>query len=419
VAARKKTSSRKKSGRGRRAAGKKKSSNGPPSLGKEMEKAEEVYKILLELYEDVTGGSSESARGSASGKPDMISLAFRPDGDAASFVLDLIDTLKERRQESGAPAPFTEGRVYCYHCDSTACDHAAPPNHLSVFCGYTPTGFPVWDEFFAVLLEHKDPRIDYLMEGDGEIVSLIQEKAALRAEQLQIFGKHSRLYDIKGQVVAGYLPLPRGDAQARTAVTIQAVRAPDNGKQGLYLNVIGRIPDGRDLVDYLSHHPEPDLEGLFRSARKKLESLPPPRRSNKKRVSTPPGGSLFSVLRHTARGLERMDRRNRRRTRHASRRGEERPAVGLAMKDLDRVQPDRFLYDELHHTFIVTGPKWRIHVFAQDGRHVTSMTINKESFQKRLDQRRWRFATDREMSELRKKVTEIAGADQARSTRTD
>jgi hypothetical protein len=386
-----------------------------------MEKAEEVYRILLELYEGIVGESPVADRTDRSRMGETLSLNFRPNGDSAAFVLDLIDSMKECRKDGRTPASFAEGRVYCYHCESTKCGHAAPPNHLSVFCGYTPTGFPVWDEFFAVLLEHKDPRIDYLMEGEGEIVSLIQEKETLKAEQLQIFGKHSRLYDIKGQIVAGYLPLPRGDAHARTAVTLQAVRSPNGPRPGLYLNVIGRIPDGTDLVEYLKQYPEPDLEGLFRSARKKLESLPPPRRKKKggDAAAPAPGKSLFSVLRHTAKGIERLDRRKRRRTRHASKRGVERPAVGMAMKDLKRVQPERFLYDELHHTFIVTGPKWRIHVFAHDGRHVTSMNINKESFQKRIDQRRWRYATGKEMKDLRERVTEKISADQAKISKTD
>jgi len=44
--------------------------------------------------------------------------------------------------------------------------------------------------------------------------------------------------------------LPRGEPQARTAVTLQAVRTLENGRPRLRLNLVGRIPGGLDLPTY-------------------------------------------------------------------------------------------------------------------------------------------------------------------------
>ncbi|MBU0754034.1 MAG: hypothetical protein KJ645_02775 [Planctomycetes bacterium] len=170
------------------------------------------------------------------------------------------------------------------------------------------------------------------------------------------------------------------------------------------LNLIGQTPEGVNLVDFLKQSPEPGLEGPIRAARQKLEALRfSPQGRN---ISAAFQRSILSILRHLGNGIERLDRQRRRRTRHAAQRGAERPAVGMALKDLAKVQADRILYDELHHTYIVAGPKWRIHVFGPDGRQVTSMQIKREGFQKRLDLKRWRYATPKEREELEKKIAE-------------
>jgi len=79
----------------------------------------------------------------------------------------------------------------------------------------------------------------------------------------------------------------------------------------------------------------------------------------------------------------------------------ERPAVGLALKDLKKAQQDRILFDEKHRTFIVIGPKWRVHVFGHDHKHVTSMALDKEGVRKRIDTKRWRYMSGEEIEKFR------------------
>lgn len=355
-----------------------------------MSRAIKIHGLLRDLHMDLVRGDGEK---------EILNLAFHPSGEPADFARELLDAFRANGSVHQEPPSFIPGRVYCFHCDTAACEHAFPEDHLSVFSGYTPTGFPVWTEFFSVVLESGDPRIDDLVKEEADIVALCQGKERLKEEQLRIFGKESPTYDIRGQVAAGYLSIPR---QSRTALTVQAVRCKVKGKRRTELNVIGRTQEGVDLVEHLKLEPDPELSGHFKAARKRLGEL------RYRAGKGPQDAAVLSVLRRLGRGIERTQRRSRRRTRHASVRRTERPAVGLAMKDIETAQADHFLYDELHHTYIVAGPKWRIHVFGQDGRHVTSMSLNKESFQRRLDQRRWRYATKGEMTAIRKKVTEVS-----------
>lgn len=392
----------------------KKRGSGPKriSLEESVKSAEKAYRLLHRLYQQFVEPRGKKSR-SSSPPPDSrdtsMSIQFRPDGDAAEFARQWIDTLRSAAPDSETCPSYAKGHVYCYHCDSIDCEHACPPDHLSVFNGFTPTGFPVWSDFISKVLEAGDPRIDDLIREDSEIVALCQDRETLKEEQLPVFGKDSGLYRILGQLIVGYLPLHRHD-DSRIAITVQAVKCLDHGRTRLFLNVVGRTPDNQNLADWFRINPDPELEGLFRSAEKKL------RASRHK----PQGGvngnngleeAALPILRHLGRGIERTNRRSRRRTRHAAKRGTERPAVGMALKDMEKAQPDRFLYDESNNTFIVAGPKWRIHVFGQDGRHVTSMHLNRESFQKRLDTRRWRYATQEEMNSTRSNVEAMVKRD--------
>jgi len=377
-----------------------------------MARAEKIYEELLALYLSIVGDDRDE------GDRKPLPLSFDPDGDGAAFGRRLIDALEARVASRSRSGPFVAGRVYCYHCESSLCDHARPPDHLSVFAGYGPTGQTEWVGFSSLLLDRGDHRIDAVVDETPEkVVAIRQGPEELKNEQLGVFGRESIIYDIVGQVAAGYLPLPRGREQGRTAITIQAVRTLDDNRPTLRVNVIGRVPQTGesdrspcgDLLDFLKLEPEPELEGVFGRARKKLEEL-----DLKFRFSDPPGparrrrlspaeraAAVRPVLTRIARGIESIFRRRRRRTRHAAERRAERPAVGMALKDLGKCHVDRVLFDELDRTFVVLGPKWRTHIFGRDGRHVTSMVLNREGVRKRIDTRRWRYTTREELDEIR------------------
>lgn len=391
---------------------KKATHKGPRPLGREMAQAEKIYGELLDLYRSILG----EERTESGSKP--LPFSFDPGGDGAAFARRLIDALEARAAARNESGPFVAGRVYCYHCESSSCDHARPTDHLSVFAGYAPTGQTEWVGFSSLLLDRRDGRIDAVIDESPEkVVAIRQGPGELKNEQLRVFGRESMIYDIVGQVAAGYLPLPRGREQGRCAVTIQAVRTLDNNLPRLRINVIGRIPRlggadqarSDDLLDFLKLEPEPELEGHFGRARKKLEELDlkfrfsdPPGPARRKRLSASErAAAVRPVLTRLARGIESVFRRRRRRTRHAIERRAERPAVGMALKDLGKCHPDRVLFDELDRTFVVLGPKWRTHVFGRDGRHVTSMVLNRDGVRKRIDTRRWRYTTREEIDKIR------------------
>jgi len=395
----------------------------PGSLGTETALAEEVFRLLKEIYDVIESKRRDECEPDAVGEALMI--PFDPERESSAFARHLIDTFQAHLTGPQDPPPYLDGRLYCFNCESATCEHSRPPNQLSVFAGYQPTGYPEWAELYSVLLERRDARIDDLIADPPGIVALYQGPNELKEEQLGVFGRESALYDILGQVVAGYLPLPRGKGRMRTALTIQAVRAFDGRSTRLRLNLIGGVVDSSpqrgvahgktwtDLVDLLRLEPDPELEGHLSRARRKLDEV-----GRKSRVSGRSGAAdsrrkpgmkreeritaVRSILNRLARGIEAMDRRQRRRTRHAMIRRTERPAVGLALKDLEHAAPERLLFDELEATFVVIGQKWRTHVFGRDGRHVTSLVLDREGFQKRLDTRRWRYATREESEQLRR-----------------
>lgn len=361
---------------------------------------EAVFRALARLFREAAGGRRPGPRIS-----EPILIPFDPAGDPTAFARELMAIFRAH-----APSPsgsWTAGRVYCHHCASTACVHAVPPDHLSVFDGYTPTGFPVWTEFLSLLLDAGDPRIDRLFQEGPEVLALYRDRGNLTREQLPVFGKRSRRYNVLGQVAAGYLPLPRGSEGGKCAATFQAVLQWERGRPRLRLNTVGRVTGGEDLAAFLLHHPEPELEGLLAAARKGLETLE--RRWLRPRLENGEAAGrvlpfLSPVLTRLARGLERCFRRQRRRTTHARTRRSQRPAVGMALKDAGRAGKESFYFDATNRTFIVLGPSRRIHVFGTDGRHVTSMVLNREAVQRRLETRRWRPATGPETSEIRARI---------------
>lgn len=370
--------------KGHRSPKKKKSGK---DYGEELKRAEKVYRILTDLQRRLSPLPYPLEK--------RISFFLNPGDDAQAFARNLVESILSLQSDDRSGLPYVKGRLYCYNCASFVCSHSLPPNNLSVFAGYSPTGFPIWEEFGSVLLDDFDPRIDRLVqEKNPEILSLCQDGDKLKAEQLSVFGKDSNIYDIWGQVIVGYLPFPRDISQSRCAITIQIIRRLKDAKPNLTINLVGLLGNNLQLTDYLLMAPETELSGIISKAQKKLDLI-----QLKMRAS---GASLDHkkaagpILRQIARGLEGVFRRRQRRTKHAAKRRDERPAVGLALKDLKKASKDCFLYDSLRKTYIVIGPKWRTHVFGSDGRHVTSMTHNRDSVQKRLDIKRWRYASKEE-----------------------
>lgn len=306
---------------------------------------------------------------------------------------------------------YSEGRVFCFRCDSTACAHAAPPDSLAVFAGYDPVGLPEWKELTQVLLESKDERVGLLHAPRAPLVARVQLGRELRERQLGLFGRSSQSYSILGQVVAGYLGVPAAsspEGSARMAFTFQVVegRSPD-GAPSLRLNTLVHPPPGVDWPDARVGEELAWLDRAVASARDEVDRL-------ERRLREGAGGGggearralagVPGMLRRLADSLQRGHRQGGRRTRHVERRRHEQRPLHKALDDLAAASASGFFRDEREGTAVVLGEQGRAHVFSPEGRHVTSFVLPPGGAEARVRTRRWAAASPADLDALRAAV---------------
>lgn len=335
----------------------------------------------------------------------QLRLSVRPaDNWTLAFDPPLADQVAAQLQDAQADrGAARRGRAYCFRCGTSDCSHALPPSSLHVFAGYSPTGQPEWDEFAQTLIAARDDRVDRLFAARPGILARVGFGRDLRHRQLQTFGRASKTYALLGQVTAGYFPAPAaaGPEPARRterlAVTFQAVetRSP-GGAFRLILNTIGAPPDGGLLDDALAA--DAGWARLVARAReiaaRGLEDLE--RRVLLAREAGRPETGLAAmkavptILARLAESLERGDRQQVRRTRHAeARRGDDRP-IHKALEDALAAAPEAHFVDTRTDGRVVCGPQGRAHIFNAEGRHITSFSLTPEAVAHRLRTERWK-----------------------------
>jgi hypothetical protein len=107
------------------------------------------------------------------------------------------------------------------------------------------------------------------------------------------------------------------------------------------------------------------------------------------------------ILHDLRRATERAGRQGERRTRHAADRRRDNRPTHAALRDAWDASDAALLADESRGTLIVLGPNGRAHAFTPQGRLVTSLTLDRESLDRRLQRERWRRATREEIRGLR------------------
>jgi len=349
-------------------------------------------------YADMFGEAHGTAR------PFSFSVEFRVD-PRQQWRIETVPPLEERIRSSLQEMEvrheaFQQGRVYCYRCESSLCEHSVPPGPGSVFGGYTSTGRPSWPDFLEVLLEHRHPGVDLLYEDQGhDLAVLFMAPDLLRHRQLAIFGRESKTYDILGQIVFGFLemgePGGQGRETERVAFSLQAVVSRGrNRSPRLELNVLGRLSGGRPAMDAVQGPFQTRVFHVVASARRTLQTLDPfcngrgtgtVRDSSDGRRPEP----AVDFLKKLARTLQKVGRQRGRRTTHAEDRRVTRRHTSSALRDVESAADDLFLWDEQHRTVVVVGPKNRVHVFSPDARHVTSLLLQSDEVKSRLRRRRW------------------------------
>jgi hypothetical protein len=299
---------------------------------------------------------------------------------------------------------FRGGSVYCYRCDSPDCPHSHPPRPTNVFGGYSSTGLPVWPEFSQILLERKHPSVDLLYDpSQTDLVAMYIDPEMLKQRQLNVFGRQSKTYDILGQVVFGFLkmriPGENRSEPERVACTLQAVESRRlDGNPRLELNVLARLSDGSPALDAIKGPYQTRVSDVISSARHRISSLRPPSKGHveKRRASSlPDTASLVAdILQGLARKLEKVGRQRGRRTTHAEGHRTKNRPTSKAWEDAFGAAEESVLWDNHERTFVVLGPRNRVHVFSRQGRHVTSLVLVSEAVRSRKRRKRWTPLTD-------------------------
>ena len=309
---------------------------------------------------------------------------------------------------------YRAGRVYCFRCESSDCEHAEPPSSLSVFAGYAPNGWPEWQELVQAFLASGDERVDQLYEPRSGALALFQPGHALKGRQLSSFGRSSRTYAILAQVVAGFFPWPaegRGSPvhPARLAITFQAVEGRNaEGGLSLRLNLLAARPGGESIADRLASGWQPALYRAWKTAEMELEGVEKRARAAQvERNSDYLRRALQAVpglLRRLAESIERGGRQEHRRTRHVEQRRQEQRPVHKALEDVREAAPDRFFLDQKAGTAVVLGSRGRAHVFNRTGRHVTSFNLRPPEVDTRLRSERWKIMSPDEAASFRQLI---------------
>jgi len=327
-----------------------------------------------------------------------VPLDAKRDGAAAAAeaVEQVLRRVREVREHDRALVP---GAVYCYFSESATAESSRPQGPREVFDGYSSTGRPTFVDFVTLAIERKDPGIDDLLAGKDVILTHVTQGRVLRTAQLAEFGKASPVYHILGQVNAGLFPVL--NAEHKAAFSFQILRGTTlDGKPRLRLHVVGAV-DVLDIAD-------PTIPHLLHRFQRRLdEAALQLAGKNANGDRTDEEEFVAPLLQDLARQLSGYARRAGRRTQHAAQRAEEgqRPTP-KAYDDAAAARDGDLLFDDSQGTFVVVGPKHRVHVFNADAKHVTSVVMNHVNVQKRLQQGRWRHADPEERGEFRMRLRE-------------
>ena len=365
----------------------------------------ELAALLFDLLE------KKRASGLIPAVPDRLPLQLKLELFPAGAVEAPPGQLLEQLQRAvdrwvSHSAAFPYGHVYCYWCQSYTCGHSTPPGPRDAFAGYSATGQPDWREFGAILLERRDPRIEQLYRDASSPVTLVQAGHELTGKQLSVYGKHSPVYRLLGQVTLGYLRLPRASRERPcVAVTFQAVEL---GGERLVLNIVGRLPDGKLAFQALEEEADARLQNNLSASRRNLSDLslrrfPRRRREGERRRHT------MTILNRLAGHLDRVFRQRHRRTRHSEARhlDPKRPAAS-AFGDALNARAGSIFRDVEEGTWVVIGPKNRVHVFNQEALHVTSVVYSGETVHGRTTRGKWLVPRPDDLAAFQEKLARRA-----------
>ena len=119
----------------------------------------------------------------------------------------------------------------------------------------------------------------------------------------------------------------------------------------------------------------------------------------------------MTALGRLTRNLERIFRQRIRRTKHSQDRhlNRERPAAA-ALQDAMSARPDEIYRDVLESTWVVLGPRSRVHIFNDAGHHITSVVYPGETVRRRKSQGKWRAAPPEQVRDFQETLSRSTSA---------
>lgn len=295
---------------------------------------------------------------------------------------------------SSASEAWHTGAVFCLQCLEPDCEHAKPPSSDAVFQRYTPNGKPVFRPLLDILLAQRPTLGEQLYRGPRALVDFVciqpQKEDPLLDEVLQ---RHST--SVEAVLHLGFLKSRRLDAEMRCAVSILLLRE----HQQYRLHQVGL---DASIFERLAELPDSDhIKALNQSlafARRKLKRL---RRQTRAGVADQKM-SPVTVLKQLGTAMRRMSTKHRGRTEHAKLRHAQgdRP-TGEALKDAINVGAASLLFDERRQTWVVIGRRGRAHLFADKGRHVTSIRLDTGEVDRKKGSGRWRSVDHAALTQFR------------------
>lgn len=314
------------------------------------------------------------------------------------FANRFADSLRKAAADASS---LQAGRVYCYACRSSACEHSAPPATTAVFAGYEGNGKPAWMEFFNYLLSLDNERIDSLFAEQPMILSQIVGRKRLISQQLVAFGRNSMTYRVIGQIVSGYFRI-RG---CRFAVTAQVVELADHS---LHLQTIVSSEVQSLLADdcVASDTVHGRVHDALKTAKAKIDLIGSLWGHGKDKTQRQElVGRIFITLRHLANSLEQKGRQYHRRTMHAEERWKVNRPIHKASDDLQLANDHDFFRDTVTDSIVIIGKHGRSHVFSSSGKLITSMVLPANQRERRWKRKRYTPLTGDELKLFRATAT--------------
>jgi hypothetical protein len=330
--------------------------------------------------------------------PSSIDLQLSLSPGSESDWLERADGLLKGMAQSVADAqPDTgEGSVWCFQCKGRDCVHVMPENQRTVFVGYSATGKPRWMTFLDVCLKIRPSGMDGLFQDRATVVAITFSDRDLHEERLPEFIGDPENAGVLGQVIVGFLQSSlKGSASDtdKRALTVQILGRSDVPTQVRYsMNILG-FNLSEIHAAAAEQGPREPAERIRRVLARLASRLAAAEQNLATLEGTPTERRREFIRRtlHRLRGdFDQIFRSRHRRTKHAQVRheGGERP-TRTVWNDARSFPIERVLYDVQHDTFIVLGKRGRAHVFAADGRHVTSLRLAPDEVEKKTRRGRW------------------------------